>query len=226
MAKTTITFLCIYFAVCLALFVLFQTTTSEGSVNSGFYIGSSVFIFVYVIADYKEKFNYLLMFSNTRKNIFISSAVTFTVMSIFLAVVSILSIRLDGVVSRAFEFGGSGHLGLLSLIYNSSDIAFEFLWFTTFFILICSFSMLYSSLAYKLGKVFITLFWICFGISWFILPIASGLDGATTCINALKAYFCISVPNGILLAPVNFIITTVIFGAAAYVISSRQPQVA
>lgn len=224
-AKTTIIFICIYFAVC-AVLLLFLSPYVNGSFNSGFYIGCSVFIFVHVIAGYRENYNYLLMFSNTRKNIFLSSAATFSILSVFLAVISVISIQLDGTFARVFEFSGSGHLGLLNLIYGSSNMISEFLWFTAFFILICSFSMLYSSLAYKLGKIFITFFWICFGISWVVLPAASGIDGASTFFNTLKAYFCVSVPNGILLAPVNFVITAVILGSVAYVISSRQPQVA
>lgn len=225
MIKTTIIFICIYILVC-AVLLLFISPSINGGFNSGFYIGCAVFIFVYVIAGYRENFNYLLMFSNTRKNIFFSSAVAFAAMSIFLAVVSILSIQMDGVLARLFEFGGNSHYGLITLMYNDSNMAAEFLWFTAFFILICSFSMLYSSLAYKLGKIFITFFWICFGISWVVLPAASGIDGASTFFNTLKAYFCIDVQNGILLAPVNFTITAVILGAAAYLISSRQPQAA
>lgn len=223
MAKSTSIFICIYILVC-AVILLFLSFSIHGSFNSGFYIGCAVFVFVYVIASYRESFNYLLMFSNTRKNIFLSSAVTFAAMSIFLAVISIFSIQFDGIAARVLEYSGISHSGLISLMYDSSNMAAELLWFTTFFILICSFSILYSSLAYKLGKVFITLFWVFFGVSWIVLPATSGIDGVSVFFNTLKAFFCIGVPNGILLAPVNFTITAVILGAAAYLISSRQPQ--
>lgn len=225
--KSTVGFLGIYTAISLALLIMFlnlNDSNSNGSISSGFYIGGSVYAFVYVIANYKAMFNYLLIFGNTRKNIFLSSAITSIMLSILLSVVSILSLFIENVLSKVFLYNNSANL--LSLIYNSSNYASEFLWFTAFFIMICSFSMLYGSLAYKFGKVFVTVFWVGFGVSWMVLPIISGMNNVSIFITALKTFFCIGVTNGILLSPVNFIITAMIINAAAYVISRRQSQIA
>lgn len=229
MTKSTVIFLCVYIASSLALFMLFQCSVSVGSnsnssISSGFYIGGAIFAFVYTIANYKTTFNYLLMFGNNRKNIFLSSVITFVVMSVLLAAVSMLSLLIEGALSKALQFNASG--SLISLIYGGANTASEFLWFATFFIMICSFSMLYSSLAYKFGNVFITVFWVGFGISWFVLPVLLSFSRMPTFIALINAYFCIGNPNGILLAPVNFLITTVIFSTITYIISSRQSQVA
>ena len=225
MAKSTLLFLGIYFAVTLALLLLFLSfrgSNSNGDVNTGFYIGGAIFAFIYVIANHKAMFNYLLMFGNTRKIFFFSTAITSVAMSIFLSLVSIFSLFWDELMSKTFHFNNTDNL--LNLIYNSSNKAAEFLWFAAFFIVICSFSMLYGSLAYKLGTVFITVFWVAFGLSWMVLPGLAGMGGITAFINILKTYFSVGVPNGILLAPVNFIITAIVLGGAAYFISRRQPQ--
>lgn len=226
-AISTSIFICVYILVCAAI-LSFLNFSINGGFNSGFYIGCAMFVFIYIIAGYRENYNYLLIFSNTRKNIFFSFAVTFAAMSIFLAAASVLSIQMDIGLAGVFGLGGanSDHSNLIGLMYNGSNMAEKFLWLAAFFILICAFSMFYSSLAYKLGKIFITLFWICFGVSWIALPIASGIDGTSGFFNVLKAYFRIGVPHGILLAPVNFIVTAVILGAVAYVISTKQPQTA
>jgi hypothetical protein len=139
-------------------------------------------------------------------------------------VVSLLVQLLDEAATAALSGSGSFNSDMISAIYgNSATAATEFIWFLGLFILIFSFGMLYGSLSYKFGKAFITCFWIAFGLSWMVLP---AMAGAAAFINALKAYFCYGVPNGILLAPVNFLITAIILCAGTYALSARQPQVA
>lgn len=226
MIKSTLYFMIVYFLVSAALFSLSISDGANSSFHSGFYIGSAIYVFIYVIASYKENYNYLLMFSNSRKNIFLSSVVTIAAMSVFLSFVSVISIKLDGLVSKLLNNTiPDGDLHILSILYKDPNIASVFLWLTTFFIAICSFSLLYSALAYKFGKVFITLFWILFGTFWFVTPIgliSNGLE--TKFFMAIVSYFYIDIPVGILLAPINFMITAVILGAAAYVLSRRQSQ--
>lgn len=225
MLKSTVLFLGGYFLVSLALLLLFlglRGSNSNGDFNSGFFIGGAIFSFIYVIANYRGMFNYMLMFGNTRKNIFLSNAISVVIMSVLLAAVSILSELIEDISSNILHFRDP--VNILGLMYNGLNKATEFLWFTAFFIVICSFSMLYSSLAYKLGKVFVTVFWIAFGLSWMVIPGLAGLSGMTAFINMLKTYFSVGVPNGILLAPVNFIITAIVFGLSAFLISRRQSQ--
>jgi hypothetical protein len=228
--KSTAWFLAIYSAVCLFLFFLtFQMTksypNSSGSINSGFFFAGAIFLFVSVSAGYKPHFNFLLMFGNTRRNISLSSVCTFSILSVVLAVISLIAQLLDKAATVVLA-GNSRRIyqDLLSTIYkNNVNAATEFLWFLGLFLLIFSVAMLYGSLSYKFGKAFITCFWIAFGLSWMVLP---AMAGAAAFINALKAYFCYGVPNGILLAPVNFLITAIILCAGTYALSARQPQVA
>lgn len=227
MIKGSVIFLAIYFLVSLALYLLFAFSISNspgGSINSGFYIGAGIFIFVYVIAAYKETFNYLLMFGNTRKNILLSSIVTSAVMSLSFSVISSIFLQVEGAISKQMGNGKIGNINLLNVMYEGSDIFSGFLWLTVFFFLICSFSLLYASLAYKFGNVFITVFWVCFGLSFIGLPILLDMNGFKVLADALVFFFRIGYEHGILLAPVNFVVASAIFSAIAYLVSRRQPQ--
>jgi len=114
---------------------------------------------------------------------------------------------------------------LLNSIYQDSNWASELLFIATLFILLLSFSMLYGSLAYKLGKVFVIVFWVAFGISFVSFPIIANIYDLTFILKAIELFFCLGVPKGILLAPINFILLALIFSALTYLLSRRQPQV-
>lgn len=223
--KSALTFLGIYIAIFFIVVLMLTNSNATGSFNSSFFIAGSIFIFVSVISSYKITFNYLMMFGNTRKNIILSSFVTYILFSAFFSIVSILSELMDSMVTKAFHH--FSNFSILSILYKSNtNWVSEMVWFMALFILISSLSMLYGSLAYKFGKIFSTIFWVGFGLSWMLLPVFASVNGQSTFFNAIKAYFCAGDPNGILLAPVNFIISAVIFAAITYVISTKQPQVA
>ena len=226
MLKSMTAFTCIYAAAYLAITVLILSTrsgNSSGSVNAGFYLGAAIFIIIYVMANYKETFNYLLMFGSTRNSILLSMATTIISMSALFAALSTLAIKLEGVLSSALNMVKSDGGNILLYMYPGSGTASMFLWLTMFYSLIGSFSLLYGALAYKLGKVFVTVFWVAFGASWVVLPVTSRFFTIT---SMLKAYFHIGEPGGILLAPVSFLITFLLFGGAAYLTARRQPQTA
>jgi hypothetical protein len=63
-------FLGFYAAIYAALLTLFSVT--GGSVNASLFFAATIFVFVYVIADYRSKTNYMMMLGNSRKNIFVS----------------------------------------------------------------------------------------------------------------------------------------------------------
>jgi hypothetical protein len=90
--------------------------------------------------------------------------------------------------------------------------------------MVCSFSMLYSALNYKFGKKFVIFFWVVFGLSFMALP-AITFNGQYAVINAIKAFFCAGDSNGMLVAPLHFIIAAVVLGGITYLLSSRQQQV-
>lgn len=229
MIKGSVIFLAIYFLVSLALYLLFAfsiNNNSGGSINSGFYIGAAIFIFVFVIASYKEMFNYLLMFGNIRKNILLSSIITAAVMSVSFSAISSIFLQVEGAISKSMGNDRFGNINLINLIYEDSGIFSEFLWLTAFFFLICSFSILYSTLAYKFGSVFITVFWVCFGLSFIGLPILLDMNSFKVLADALVFFFRVNSEHGVLLAPINFVAVSAIFSAIAYLVSRRQPQAA
>jgi len=172
------------------------------------------------VATFFENFDY----EYSRKNIFFSSAVTSFVFSDVLSLISVVTQRLEEVFSQ--YFGLKSSVGLLDLIYGNTNMASEFLYYFMLFALITSFSMLYSSLAYKIEKAFVSVFWVGFGFLFIFLTASIGLNSPLSrfIVNALTAFFQIGKINGILLAPANFAVTAVLLSAITFLLSYRQPQ--
>lgn len=228
MVKSTLIFMLYYTMISLFLLllpVIFKDLRIGGSnFNSGFYMAAAIFAFVYVIASYKETFNYLLLFGNTRKTIFISSIVTNTAMSLLLAVISLISTFVEAPIANWFGYDSIG-TDLLDFIYQSNSWASKLLFIAAFLILLAAFSMLYGALSYKLGKVFTIVFWVAFGVAFVSLPIVAANSKLNFIIIAIELFFCLGVPKGILLASINFILLALIFSSLTYLLSRRQPQV-
>lgn len=219
----------IYIALILLLSLVNPKPDSGGNIVAGFSISGAIFVFIIITVSYKSIFNFLLMFGNTRKNIFLSSVSAITLASVALSAISVLFDLLDKFfVSKVVNnFNVEKNMDLLNtLIYKKGvTIAEEFLWYAAMFILVCSFALLYGSLRYKFGKAFTIAFWVGLSLISTFVPTLAGIDDIAM-LNALKAYLCIGVPNGILLAPVNFIITAVVLSAVTYAVTARQPQTA
>jgi hypothetical protein len=219
-----------YFLGYIALLFVVSVFREEGGIiyfNSRFYISAAIFAFVYVIVGYKEMNNFLLMFGNTRKMIFLSKVVVNIAMCVILAFMSFLFAGIDNITINAILPGFKVLPGSTKVLYPYAGIASEYIFIFSSYILITSFSMVYGSLAYKLGKLFTASFWICFGLAFIILPIIINVLGiGDALINGIEAYLGINLHNGIFLASANFIITALLFYAFAYLVSRRQPQVA
>jgi hypothetical protein len=215
-------FLGFYIAICAALYLLtiFANIASDGrsSFSSSMSFSAVIFAFVYVIADYKSKTNYLMMFGNTRKNIFLSSLSSNIALSVLLTIISTIFTIIENTLAALFYKSGN-NMNLFHAIYPESNIGTEMLYMCALFILITSFSTFYAALAYKIGTIFKIVFWVVFGMSFMFFPF-SPVAG-----NLLKAFFCYSAPNGILLAPFNFMIASLILYAISYAAAIRQPQV-
>lgn len=224
MCKSTLVFLegfyfGIYAVIAGILLYADQHGNSGSNVNTSFYIAGAVYIFAFIASSYRPLFNNLLMFGNTRKSIVFSSFVANIALSALIAVISVFSVFLD--TSFTAVSGNSG-FDILDIIYRGNvNIAAEFLWFLAFFILVSAFAMLYGSLIYKLGKVFIGAFWT--GV-FFLLTLVPALTGFEAIAKIFNTFFCLDNTNGIVLAPVNFLLTASVLGAAAYMSARRQPQ--
>lgn len=218
---STFIFLGFYIAICAVLYLLtlFANNTSNGhsSFNSSMFFTAAIFGFVYVIADYKSKTNYLMMLGNTRKNIFLSSLSSNIVLSVLLMIISAVFSIIESALSELLYKSNEG-MNLLNAIYPESNMGKEMLFMSALLILITSVSTLYGALAYKFGSIFKILFWVAFGMSIMFLPFSPVV------INLFKAFFCYGVTDGILLAPINFMVAALIVYAISYAAALRQPQ--
>ncbi len=218
----TFIFLGFYTAICTVLYLLtiYENIASNGrsSFSSSMSFTAVIFGFVYVIADYKSKTNYLMMFGNTRKNIFLSSLLSNVILSVLLAVISAVFSIIENALAELF-YKSENNMNLFHSIYPESNIGTEILYMFALFILITSFSTLYGALAYKFGTIFKIVFWVAFGMSFIFTPLTPVLG------NLLMSFFRYGIPNGILFAPINFMIAALILYAASYAAAIRQPQV-
>lgn len=218
----TFIFLGFYTAICAALYLLtlFANNASDGhsGFSSSMTFTAAIFGFVYVIADYKSKTNYLMMFGNTRKNIFLSSLSSNIVLSVLLTIISAVFSIMENALAELFYKSGN-NMNLFHAIYPESNIGTEMLYMGALFILITAFSTFYGALAYKIGTIFKIIFWVAFGMSFMFFPLWADAG------NLFKAFFRYGVPNGILLAPINFMIAAVILYTVSYAAAIRQPQV-
>ena len=214
------------YVVLLSSALIFRNEGSKVYFYSGFDVSATFFVFVYVISNYKEMNNYLLMFGNTRKTIFLSQVVVNTALCVILTFMSFLFIGIDNIVAKVILPGIEITPSTVNSIYSYAGIASVFIFILAFYILMTSFSMVYGSLAYKLGKVFIVSFWICFGLAFIILPIIINVLGiGDAVINGIEAYTGVIYTTAYS-ASADFIITALLFYAFAYLVSRRQPQVA
>ncbi len=225
MLKSTLWFIVIYSFASIGLFSIIYTSAGNSTFtfNSGLFIGAAFFAFVYVLSDYRSSFNYLLINGNTRKTIFLSTTIANVILSAILAVLSYIFDFIDTFVSKSLAGSVREGITLIEIMYPNSSKALELPYMAALLIMLTSFAMLYGALAYRFGKYFITVFWVCFGIAFMALPLSSA---AANIIKFIEAFMYIGKTNGILLAPINFIATALVFSAAAYLISYHQPQTA
>lgn len=222
LSKSTLVFLGFYFGIYIVIAALILLSNKNGdstaNVNTSFCIAGAIYIFAFITSSYKTLFNNLMMFGNTRKSIVFSSFIAYAALSVVISVISIISILLDNSFTAV---SGNGGFDLLDMLYQGNvNIATKFLWFIAFFILVSSFAMLYGSLTYKFGKVFIGAFWIGFFFLMTLVPMIL-FESVSRIFNT---FFRLDNTNGILLAPLNFILAAAILGAGVWLAARRQPQ--
>lgn len=218
----TFIFLGFYTVISAALYLLTiivnSASNGHSSISSSMTFAAAIFGFVYVIADYKSKTNYLMMFGNTRKNIFLSSLSSNVILSVLLTIISAVFSFVENALAELL-YKSENNMNLFHSIYPESNIGTEILYMCALFILITAFSTFYGALAYKIGTIFMVVFWVAFGMSFIFTPLWADAG------NLLKAFFCYGVPNGMLWAPINFMIASLILYAISYAAAIRQPQV-
>lgn len=216
--KSTLWFTVIfYLAACILLSI------GTVSFNSGFGLSVAIFAFVYVSADYRTSFNYLLIHGNTRTTIFISNVMANITLSAILTGLTLITSFIEMYILRNIPVNLDEGTTIAQWIYPNADKALEILFMAALFILLTSFSTLYGALTYKFGKYFVTAFWVGLGLMVVTLPMSSSAGGPTV-LSVIRSFLWVDHQYGILLAPVSFILAALVFGAATYLLSRRQPQ--
>lgn len=147
--------------------------------------------------------------------------ITSGLLSAVLAVFSVLSDALNIVLGKALKFGFDS---AITMVYGKTGVLANFILYFTALLLSCTFALLYGALDYKIGKAFRAIFWVVFGLLWFVLPVLQYFDAFSLLINAFKWYFGYNMKYGILHTSLHFAVTSLLLGAVTYLIALRQPQ--
>lgn len=215
-------FLGIYIAAYLLMMILFANTSgNSGTTNMNLCFAAGIFITVVLMATYKNFYNNLMMFGNTRQSIINSMFIISAMISVTFAILSLLSEYLNTWLGKILAFSTSS---LLNMIYGRVNDFEKLLFFMTMLLALCTFALLYGALEYKIGRIFKVIFWVAFGFLWMLIPIIQRLNIVTQVVNALKWYFGYRMSNGILHVSLHFFVTAVILGGITYLIARRQPQ--
>lgn len=222
--KSLLIFLGIYIIAYILLTVMASVVShSEGSSNSALIFGVSIFISVLLMASYKNFFNNLMMFGNTRQTILSSLFIFSAILSAGLAIISLLSDYLDLAIAKPINFLPIILTSRIVGYRDANDFGTLLLYFTVLFCL-CMFALLYGALEYKIGKMFIVIFWVFFGFMWTFFPVLVSLNFLPTIVGFGKWYVGFGVSLSILHASLHIFVTGLIFAGITYLVARRQPQ--
>jgi len=232
--------ICIYFIViyCIATLLTFllnfigvtfntsingsNDTVTNFQISNMFVLPCIIFMFIALSSVYKQYFNYLLMMSNKRRNIMQSFLINIISAALFLSLISILMNLFAEISTKIFKYN---KIDFIHFIYSKNINGLsEFLWSFALLLMIGSFGLLFGSLKYKLGKVFVIAFWVILGCSFNFIGILVESNLIPVLKNAFNMFFSIGNINGIYFSSINFIIAAMIFGCATYLIARRQEQ--
>jgi hypothetical protein len=212
------TALFVAFYVFVTIILSFQNQNDSSNINYCF--GASVFAFVAISALYKNAFNNLLMFGNTRRTIITSFFLCAVTFSATLTVLSELSDLLSTGISHIFK---TTAISSLTYIYVGITEPQKLLWFFTLLLMAIMMAYVYSALSYKFGKIFRIVFWCGLGLLLMLTPIG-GYPLGYAIGKAFKLFFGFRIQSGIYWCSLHFFIVSVVFGAILWLIVRRQPQ--
>lgn len=213
----------IYIAIYIFTIVLITVIDSfgeTGTTNMSFFCVAFIFAFISISVTYKDTFNNLLMFGNTRQTILNSFYLCAVAFSATLAILSELGELLDAGMSHVFKPIAAS---VLVQIYADLNAPQTLLWLFTLFLMLVMFALVYGALRYKFGKIFKIIFWVGFGLLFMLLPVASSSSGYSIG-KALKAFFGYGLSGGVYWCSLHFFIVAAVLGVILWLIARRQPQ--
>lgn len=219
---SVLAFILIYAAAYLFLVVLLSSSTDgDSTTNMNIFFAAGIFLFVCLVSLYTNYYNNLMIFGTTRKTILISLFITSGLLAAVMALFSVLSDSLNTALGETLRFESTS---FLTTIYGNHNVLESFLFYFTCMLAGCAFALLYGALDYKVGKAFRAIFWVLFGVMWFVVPLLQYLNALSFLFDAVKWYFGYQIQNGLAHTSLHFSVTALLLGAATYLIARRQPQ--
>lgn len=220
-------FTCFYIGFCILFIVTSLFLPKNGYVNYYYFTTAAIYALIIVTLLCRIFFQTLLQFSNTRGTIFGAHALNFTLLSALLALLSVLSDRLNPWLAARLNFRTSVYMAILYPGASQTSAAGFFEWLLFYFSVLAvlsSLALLYGSLLYKFGKWFAMFFWMIFGsLCGLATTLLIELCG-TQLAAALKGFFAYGQKDGIVLASLHLLPAAVVFGALAWLLMRRQEQ--
>jgi hypothetical protein len=159
-------------------------------VSYAFLLGTMIFLFVGAVASFQEDFNFLLALNNTRLNQYASWLVLAALSSGSFFICAVIIHWLENLVATLINRSSLAlTLKALTGEYSAGQIAesLSILALALAVFLSASLAGLAAGvLSYRFGRYFSIPFWICFGTSFFIVPI---LIATNENVRRLAAWF-------------------------------------
>lgn len=186
--------------------------------------GWTINVIVYICIFFKPDFNFLLIMSNTRKNIFGSQTAYTIIISSILAIIATLDLELVMFINRYFEFK---EWTLMTFLYKTAapNFSMQVFLFFAYYLSVSMFAFFMATLAYRYGRMFHILFWgFIIAVTCVILPILLWFFGLYTPIYQFLSWALgFGKGSGMLIGAGNLMILAVIFGMATYFGMRRLP---
>ncbi|MFT9056983.1 MAG: SPW repeat protein [Ethanoligenens sp.] len=214
--KSAVIITIIYFAFIIGLTTLINAVTPDGpkTVQSSLILFVVIYTFFFMYSLYKNMWNNLLLFGNTRTTSFGGILLATLCADAAFAILSVLSDGFTVVWSRVMHFTGGSIYGILDP--QASPIQGVWYYFCLLFAVSC-FGLLYGTLFYKIGRAFHAIFWIAFATFWSV-----GIPLCSKPILAAAASWYTGYHH-IAAASLHALITGAVFAVIAYLLARRQP---
>jgi hypothetical protein len=221
----TVIFTLIYlvsYALALAVMALEKSQISkQGTINGNFGFFAIIIAFIGISTMYKSFFNNLLIFGNTRETI-LSAFFAFAVLfSAVLAVLSEISELVSGCIEQILPFVKKTGL---TEFYPNLNPGGELLLFFSLILLFVMAGYLYGAFTYKIGRIFVIIFWCGVGLLFTFIPLLANPPLFSAFIALLKAFFGYGYANGVYLCSLHFLIVSIALGVILWLVAIKQPQ--
>lgn len=218
----------VYLIIMIPLYyILINTSVISVGEGSLVYRVWGVIIFQFAFSmRFKEDFNFFLVLSNTRKEIFQSFIGTAIAFSVFFGAVIVLEKVVVDSLNNALGYHNISDPIHFFSPYALDNLFLQFLFFLMLCLCCSAFGIMMGSLFYRFGKKFTLAFWILFSsVPAVVFPLLLWSDYLESNVSVSLANtgeflrnFNVTVAAGWLL------FLTVLFGAAAYWNIRRLPQ--